>query len=73
MRNPTFQDDRIRRATSLAFDRDEFDLARNGGDNQNPEGAYSQSPLPWPFLFDSYPTRRRTARGTSSTRPRRRR
>jgi peptide/nickel transport system substrate-binding protein len=56
MRNPTYQDDRVRRAFSLAFDRDEYDLARNVGDNQNPEGAYSNAPMPWPFLFDSYPT-----------------
>jgi len=56
MRNPVYQDERVRRAMSLAFDRDEFDLARYNGDNANPEGAYSQSPLPWPFLFDTYPT-----------------
>ncbi len=57
MTNPTYQDERVRRAISLAFDRDEFDLARYSGDNASPEGAYSQSPLPWPFLFDAYPTR----------------
>jgi len=57
MTNPTYQDDRVRRAISLAFDRDEFDLARYSGDNASPEGAYSQSPLPWPLLFDTYPTR----------------
>jgi len=57
MKNPTYQDDRVRQAISLAFDRDEYDLARNGGDNQNPDGAYSGSPMPWPYLFDSYPTR----------------
>jgi len=56
MNNPTYQDDRVRQAISLAFDRNEYDLARNGGDNQNPEGAYSNSPMPWPYLFDSYPT-----------------
>ncbi len=56
MRNPTYQDERVRRAMSLAFDRTEFDLARYGGDNASPEGAYSQSPLPWPLLFDTYPT-----------------
>ena|GEM_PF-885351 len=57
MKNPTYQDDRVRQALSLAFDRDEYDLARNGGDNQNPDGAYSNSPMPWPLLFDAYPTR----------------
>jgi len=56
MTNPTYQDDRIRQAISLAFDRAEYDLARNGGDNQNPEGPYSNSPMPWPLLFDGYPT-----------------
>ena len=56
MKNPTYQDDRVRQAISKAFDRVEYDLARNGGDNQNPEGPYSNSPMPWPLLFDSYPT-----------------
>jgi len=56
MTNPTYQDDRVRRAISLASDRNEFDLARYNGDNANPEGAYSQSPLPWPLLFETYPT-----------------
>ncbi|TAK79211.1 MAG: ABC transporter substrate-binding protein [Dehalococcoidia bacterium] len=56
MKNPIFKDERIRRALSLAFDRKDFDLANNGGDNQNPEGPFSQSPMPWPFMFDKYPT-----------------
>ncbi len=56
MKNPLFKDERIRRALSLAFDRKDFDLANNGGDNQNPEGPYSQSPMPWPMLFDKFPT-----------------
>lgn len=56
MKNATYQDDRVRWAMSLAFDRTEYDLARNGGDNINPEGPYSNSPMPWPFLFDDYPT-----------------
>ncbi|MEX2372527.1 MAG: ABC transporter substrate-binding protein, partial [Dehalococcoidia bacterium] len=56
MKNPIYQDDRVRRAMSLAFDRDEYDLARNGGDNQNAEGAYSNSPMPWAFMLDEYPT-----------------
>jgi len=57
MKNPVYQDERVRRALSLAFDRDEFDLARYNGDNANPEGAFSQAPMPWPLMFDSYPTR----------------
>jgi len=56
MKNPVFKDERIRRALSLAFDRKDFDLANNGGDNQNPDGPYSQSPMPWPFMHDKYPT-----------------
>jgi ABC-type transport system substrate-binding protein len=56
MKNETFQDERVRRALSLAFDRVEYDLARNSGDNQNPEGPYSNAPMPWPLLFDDYPT-----------------
>ncbi len=54
--NPLFQDERVRRAISLAFDRAEYDRARNGGDNENPEGPFSNAPMPWPFLFDGYPT-----------------
>ena len=56
MTNPVYADDRIRQGISLAMDRNEYDLARNGGDNQNPDGAYSNSPMPWPLLFDGYPT-----------------
>jgi len=56
MKNPVFQDDRVRRALSMGFDRVEYDLARNDGDNSNPEGPYSNSPMPWPLLFDAYPT-----------------
>jgi ABC-type transport system substrate-binding protein len=58
MKNPLFKDERIRRALSLAFDRKDFDLANNGGDNQNAEGPFSQAPMPWPLMFDSYPTRK---------------
>ena len=54
--NPLFQDERVRRAISLAFDRGEYDRARNGGDNDGPEGPFSNAPLPWPYLFDQYPT-----------------
>ena len=56
MSNPVFQDERVRRAIALAFDKDEFDLAQNSGDNANPEGAYSQAPMPWSLLYDDYPT-----------------
>ncbi len=56
MKNPTFQDDRVRQALSQAFDRVEYDFARNVGDNDNPEGPYSNAPMPWALLFDEYPT-----------------
>jgi len=57
MQNPTFGDERVRRAISLAFDRNEFDLADTGGDNVNPEGAFSFiSTPPWPLIFDQFPT-----------------
>lgn len=58
MNNPTFQDDRVRQGISKAFDRNEYDLARNAGDNQNPNGPYSNAPMPWPYLFDEYPDAR---------------
>jgi len=54
--NPVFQDERVRRAISMGFDRVELDLARNAGDNQNPEGPYSNAPMPWSSLYDEYPT-----------------
>ena len=56
MKNPVYADDRVRQAISLAFNREEYDLARNGGDNQSPDGAYSNGPMPWPLLYDAYPT-----------------
>jgi peptide/nickel transport system substrate-binding protein len=56
MNNPKWQDERIRRAISLAFDRNAFDESQ-GGDNLNPDGAFSFiSTPPWPTIFDSYPT-----------------
>ena len=58
MTNPVFQDERVRRAVSLAFDRAEYDLAQLAGDNANPEGPYSQAPMPWALLYDDYPTAR---------------
>jgi ABC-type transport system substrate-binding protein len=57
MKNPKWQDERVRRAISMAFNRDAFDEAQDAGDNLNPEGAFSFiSTPPWPLLFDKYPT-----------------
>lgn len=62
MDNPMFQDVRVRRAFSLAFDRDEYDRADNAGDNQGPEGAFSNPPMPWSMLYDEYPTAKANGR-----------
>ena len=56
MLNPKFQDERVRRAVSLGFDRNEYDLGRNEGMNQSPDGAFSLPPMPWILLYDQYPT-----------------
>jgi len=51
MANPKWQDERIRRALSLAIDRVEWDLA-----NFTEGGGYSKSPIAWSFLYDEVPT-----------------
>ena len=56
MENVVFQDERVRRAISLAFDRRAYDEARNAGDNASPDGPFSNAPIPWAYLFDDYPT-----------------
>jgi peptide/nickel transport system substrate-binding protein len=52
MKNPKFQDVRVRRAFSLALDRKEYDLARFLGEG----GGYSKGPIPWQVLSDKLPT-----------------
>ena len=54
--SPLFQDERVRRAISLAFDRAEYDRVRNAGDNESTDGPFSNAPIPWSYLFDQYPT-----------------
>ncbi|MFN8638913.1 MAG: ABC transporter substrate-binding protein [Dehalococcoidia bacterium] len=52
MKNPKFQDIRVRRAISIAMDRKEFDLARYLGEG----GGYSKGPIPWQVLYSTLPT-----------------
>ena len=52
MDNPKFQDERVRRAFSVGFDRVEFDLARYVGDG----GGYSKIPIAWQVLHETLPT-----------------
>lgn len=51
MRNPTFEDERVRRAMSVAIDRVEWDIA-----NVTESDGYSKSPIAWSFLYDEVPT-----------------
>ncbi len=52
MKNPKFQDIRVRRAFSMAIDRAEWDAARYAGEG----GGYSIMPIPWPYIHDTRPT-----------------
>jgi len=52
MSNPKWQDERVRRAFSLAIDRVEFDAARFIGEG----GGYSKTPIAWQVLYDELPT-----------------
>ncbi|MCC6237956.1 MAG: ABC transporter substrate-binding protein [Dehalococcoidia bacterium] len=52
MKNPKFQDERVRRAVSMALDRKEWDAARYAGEG----GGYSILPIPWPYVHETRPT-----------------
>ncbi len=52
MANPKWQDERIRRALSMAIDRMEWDIAATNGDT----GGYSSTAIPWQVLHDSFPS-----------------
>jgi peptide/nickel transport system substrate-binding protein len=52
MKNPKWQDVRVRRAFSIAIDRKEWDAARYVGEG----GGYSKGPIPWQVLYQTLPT-----------------
>jgi ABC-type transport system substrate-binding protein len=52
MKNPKFQDIRVRRAFSMALDRVGWDSARYAGEG----GGYSILPIPWPYTHATRPT-----------------
>lgn len=52
MNNPKFRDKRVRNAISMGIDRVEMDALLYDGLNK----GYSNTALPWPFIFDDFPT-----------------
>jgi len=54
MANPKYQDERVRRAFSMAIDRVEWDLARRGPEDTT--GGFSNPPIAWRFIHDELPT-----------------
>ncbi len=54
MNNPKYQDERVRRAFSMAIDRIEWDLASRGPDDAT--GGFSNPPIAWRFIHDDLPT-----------------
>ena len=62
LKGSMFRDERVRRAISMAINRTAMDEERNASDNANPDGPYSNSPMPWPYLYDAYPTAKANGR-----------
>ncbi|MDP2326685.1 MAG: ABC transporter substrate-binding protein [Dehalococcoidia bacterium] len=55
MKNPTWQDERVRRAFSMAIDRPEWAAARFGIDAEASGNGYSTGPMAWKVLHDEVP------------------
>ena len=55
MKNPKWQDERIRRAFSMAFDRKDWAVARFGEDAATSGNGYSTGPVAWSALYDKVP------------------
>lgn len=56
MANPLWQDERIRRAFSMAIDRKEWALAQLGDEDAAQSGnGYSTGPMPWSVLHNEVP------------------
>ena len=55
MKNPKWQDERVRRAFSMAFDRKDWAVARFGDDAANSGNGYSTGPIAWSVLHDKVP------------------
>ncbi len=56
MKNPKWQDERVRRAFSMAFDRKDWAIARFGAEDAAASGnGYSIGPIAWSALYDKVP------------------
>ena len=55
MKNPKWQDERVRRAFSMAFDRKDWAAARFADDAAASGSGYSPGPIAWRALYDKVP------------------
>ena len=85
LKNPKWQDERVRRAFSMAIDRKDWATARFAEDAAASGNGYSPGPMPWRALYDKVPelssqgpyyqynpaeaTKLLTAAGYSNTKP----